>query len=113
MAPPFRKHVFVCLHERPAGPRGDCTSKGSPELLKALKKALQARGVADEIRAQKSGCLDNCEHGCSVVVYPEGVWYGGVQLADVDELVDKHLLGGTPVDRLRLFIKPSEPPFKP
>ncbi len=107
MAPPFKKHVFVCLHERAAGdPRGDCTSKGSPELLKALKKSLKARGLSDEIRANKAGCLDNCERGCSVVVYPEGVWYGGVQLGDIEELIDKHLIGGTPVARLRLFDKP-------
>jgi len=106
MPPPFRKHLFVCLHERPEGdPRGDCTSKGSPALLKALKGALKARGLGDEIRAQKSGCLDNCEEGCSVVVYPEGVWYGHVSLADVNELVDKHLVGGEPVERLRLFKK--------
>lgn len=103
MAPPFKKHVFVCLHERPAGdPRGDCTSKGSPELLKALKKALKARGLSDEIRANKSGCLDNCEQGCSVVVYPEGTWYGGVQLADVDDLVE-NLATGAPLTRRRLF----------
>lgn len=106
MPPPFRKHLFVCLHERPAGdPKGDCTSKGSPELLKALKKALKARGLSDQIRAQKSGCLDNCEEGCSVVVYPEGVWYGQVKLADVDELVEKHLVGGKPVERL--IVKPK------
>ena len=106
MPPPFRKHVFVCLHQRPAGDsRGDCTSKGSPELLKALKGALKARGLGDEIRAQKSGCLDNCEQGCSVVVYPEGVWYGHVALSDVNELVDQHLIGGEPVERLRLFKK--------
>ena len=107
MAPPFKKHVFVCLHERePGNERGDCSSKGSPELLKALKKALKSRGLGDEIRANKSGCLDNCEHGCSVVVYPEGVWYGGVGLEDVEELVDRHLVEGKPVERLRLFQKP-------
>ena len=106
MPPPFQKHVFVCLHERePGNERGDCSSKGSPELLKALKKALKKRGLGDEIRANKAGCLDNCESGCSVVVYPEGVWYGRVKLDDVDELVEKHLVGGTPVERLRLFTK--------
>lgn len=108
MAPPFRKHVFVCLHERPPGdPRGDCTSKGSPQVLKALKQALKARGLSEEIRANKAGCLDNCARGCSMVVYPEGVWYGGVQLGDIEEIIDKHLVGGVALDRLRLFTPPE------
>ena len=106
MPPPFKKHVFVCLNERePGNPRGDCTRKGSPELLKKLKAALKARGLDGEIRANKAGCLDNCENGCSVVVYPEGVWYGHVTEGDIDELVDQHLIGGHPVARLQLYKK--------
>lgn len=106
MPPPFHKHVFVCLNERdPGDPRGDCMSKGSGDLLKKLKKALKARGLDEHIRANKAGCLDNCERGCSVVVYPEGVWYGHVTEADVDEIVEKHLVGGQPVERLQLYKK--------
>ena len=106
MPPPFKKHVFVCLNERePGNPKGDCHSKGSPALLKKLKDALRQRGLDAEIRANKAGCLDNCANGCSVVVYPEGVWYGHVTEADVDQIVDQHLVGGTPVDRLRLYKK--------
>jgi (2Fe-2S) ferredoxin len=96
MPPPFRKHVFVCLNERPPD---------SPELLKKLKAALRARGLDEEIRANKAGCLDNCANGCSVVVYPDAVWYGHVTEADVEEIVEKHLVRGEPVDRLRLFKK--------
>ena len=106
MPPPFRKHIFVCLNERAADTeRGDCTRQGSPDLLKKLKAALRARGLDDEIRANKAGCLDNCETGCSVVVYPEGVWYGHVTEADIDELVEQHLVGGIPVARLQLYKK--------
>jgi (2Fe-2S) ferredoxin len=106
MPPPFKKHVFVCLNERdPDNPKGDCTRKGSPELLKKLKAALRARGLDEQIRANKAGCLDNCANGCSVVVYPEGVWYGHVTEADIDEIVDQHLIGGNPVERLQLFKK--------
>ena len=101
--PPYTKHAFVCLHERPEGaPRGSCAPKGAEKLLKALKVAAHARGLDDTVRVNKSGCLENCENGCSVVVYPEGVWYGHVTVDDVPDLVD-HLAGGAPVERLRLF----------
>ncbi|MEO7922025.1 MAG: (2Fe-2S) ferredoxin domain-containing protein, partial [Thermoanaerobaculia bacterium] len=48
----------------------------------------------------KAGCLDQCAHGVCVVVYPDAVWYGGVKPADVDEIVERHIVGGMPVTRL-------------
>jgi len=54
------------------------------------------------VRANKAGCLDHCEHGSTVVVYPEGIWYGNVQVADVPEIVESHIVGDCPVERLRL-----------
>ena len=53
-------------------------------------------------RVNSAGCLDACDRGVAVVVYPEGVWYGGVTVADVPEIVERHLVGGQPVERLRL-----------
>ena len=102
MPPPYKRHVFVCLHERPEGdPRGSCSQKGSPALLKELKAACKTAGL-DDVRVNKAGCLDNCEQGISVVVYPEGVWYGGVSAADIPELVSEHMASGRPVARLRV-----------
>jgi (2Fe-2S) ferredoxin len=101
--PPFERHVFICGNQRePGHPRGCCDPAGADTLQKAFKKALTARGLNRRIRANRAGCLDQCEHGPTVVVYPEGVWYGGVTLGDVDEIVDRHLAGGEPVSRLRL-----------
>ncbi|HQZ41074.1 MAG TPA: hypothetical protein PLH72_18770 [Vicinamibacterales bacterium] len=100
---PFDQHLFICTNQRPAGhPRGCCDPDASDALQKAFKKALSNRGLSRRMRANRSGCLDQCEHGPTVVVYPDAVWYGGVTAADVDEIVDAHLIGGAPVARLRL-----------
>ena len=61
--------------------------------------ALLGRGIK-RVRANKAGCLDQCEKGPSVVVYPDAIWYGGVTEADVNEIVEQHILGGRPVQRL-------------
>lgn len=100
---PFEKHLFICCNQRPAGhPRGCCDPSASEALQKAFKKALAERGLARRIRANRSGCLDQCEHGPTVVVYPDAVWYGGVTEGDIPEIIDRHLVGGEPVARLRL-----------
>ena len=98
--PPFDKHLFICCNRREAGhPRGSCDPTGGEALQKAFKKAIAERGIK-RVRANKSGCLDQCEKGPSVVVYPDNVWYGKVTEADVTEIVEKHILGGQPVTRL-------------
>ena len=99
---PFDKHLFICCNRRePGHVRGSCDPTGSEALQKAFKKALAERGVK-RVRANKSGCLDQCEHGPTVVVYPDAVWYGGVTEADIAEIIESHLIGGVPVERLRL-----------
>jgi (2Fe-2S) ferredoxin len=101
--PPFERHVFVCCNQRePGHPRGCCDPDAQDVLQKAFKKALAARGLGKRVRANRSGCLDQCEHGPTVVVYPDAIWYGRVTLADVDEIIDSHIVLGKPVARLRL-----------
>jgi (2Fe-2S) ferredoxin len=100
---PFTRHVFVCTNVRPPGsPRGCCAEKGSEELVSRLKKAVKARGLHVDLRINKAGCLDTCEAGPSIVVYPEATWYGPVGPDDVDEIVEQHLGGGKPVERLKM-----------
>jgi (2Fe-2S) ferredoxin len=99
----FEHHVFVCENQRdPADPRGSCGAKGSAAIRKALKDELARRGLEKRVRANAAGCLDSCADGPTVVVYPEGVWYGHVRVEDVPEIVESHLVNGVPVERLRL-----------
>jgi (2Fe-2S) ferredoxin len=98
----FEKHIFICTNQRPDGnPRGCCDPSGNAELHRMFKEKLKQRGIPNsKVRANKAGCLDQCEVGPTVVVYPDNVWYGGVTLADVDEIIDAHILGDNPVERL-------------
>ena len=101
--PKFERHLFICCNQRPPeNPRGCCDPTGLAQLQLAFKQKLAALGFKNRVRANKSGCLDQCEHGPTVVVYPEQVWYGRVTAADVDEIVESHIVGGKPVERLIL-----------
>lgn len=101
--PHFERHVFICTNRREAGnPKGSCAEKGGEAIRDAFKQQLHERGMKGRIRANAAGCLDQCARGATVVVYPEQVWYGGVTPADVPEIIEQHLLGGVPVERLRM-----------
>ena len=101
--PRFEKHVFICINERaPDDPKGCCSAKGSKDVASKFKEELHKRGLKGKIRANKAGCLDMCELGPTVVIYPEGVWYRQVKVEDVVEIIESHLIGGKPVERLRV-----------
>jgi (2Fe-2S) ferredoxin len=103
----FERHIFVCENERPADhPKGSCKHKGSAAVRARFKELVAKHGLRGTVRANMAGCLDACETGITVVIYPEAVWYGRVTLADVDEIFERHVLGGEPVARLLL----GEPP---
>lgn len=102
MPPPYVRHVFVCTNRRPDGsPRGCCASKGSEDLRLALKKELDAQGLKG-VRINTAGCLDACERGMAMVVYPEQTWYGPVTMGEVQEIVSSHLKDGQVVERLAM-----------
>lgn len=97
----FERHIFVCMNQRPAGhPRGCCAGKDADAIRLRFKDELGRRGFKGRVRANQAGCLNQCAKGVVVVVYPEQVWYGGVTLADVDEIIERHIGRGEVVDRL-------------
>jgi (2Fe-2S) ferredoxin len=99
----FQRHLFICVNERSADdPRGCCLARGSAAVADEFKQKLHARGLKRVVRANKAGCLDQCAFGVTVVVYPEAVWYGHVTPADVDEILDEHVIAGRIVERLRI-----------
>lgn len=99
----FQLHLFTCINRRAADdPKGCCASSGSEEVAAALKRKLYDRGLKRLVRSNKAYCLDQCARGPVIVIYPEGVWYGGVTLDDVDEIIEEHIIGGRPVERLRI-----------
>ena len=84
----FRKHVFVCGHERPeTASRPSCQNRGSLDLMKLLKGKAKEAGLVD-VRVQKSGCLDFCEFGSTCVVYPEGTWYSIKDDSYIEAILD-------------------------
>ena len=108
--PTLERHIFVCTNERPADhPKGCCKHKGGALVRDRLKKAVTAAGLKGRVRANIAGCLGQCEHGVVVVVYPEQVWYGGVTVDDVPEIVERHVIGGEYVTRLMLPDQPHLP----
>ena len=98
----FDKHIFICVNQRAGTDRASCGEAHGMELVAAFKKNLNDRKLPIKIRAQKAGCLDVCDFGPTLVVYPEGVFYVGVQLSDVDEIIESHIVNNKPVERLRL-----------
>jgi len=96
----YKKHVFICTNQRADTSRKSCGEECGMNLVKAFKKQIKEKNLKSEMRAQRTGCLDACDFGPSLVVYPEGIFYGNVQLGDVDEIVNEHLINNRPVQLL-------------
>ena len=96
-------HFIVCTNERPEGhPLPSCTPRGGKAVYAAFLKEIARRGYPEGVKVTASGCLTPCNHGPSVVVYPEGVWYAGVTSADAETLLAVHVDGIGTADHLRL-----------
>lgn len=97
----YKKHVFVCENERDeSDTRGSCSQKGSKSFRSILKNEVKKRKLHNQIRINKAGCLGTCNQGISVVIYPEGIWYGKVTEADIPEIIERTLLNHEVIDRL-------------
>ncbi len=97
----YQKHVFICTNQRDEG-RECCANGGAKELhayAKAQIKALEQSGKG-KVRINSAGCLDRCSEGPALVVYPDGVWYRYQTEADIDEIINQHVLQGKIVERL-------------
>lgn len=101
--PYYQRHVFFCCNQR-EGERESCNPKGASELRDYAKARVKALGLAGEgrVRINQAGCLDRCEEGPVIVVYPEAVWYTYLDRADIDEIIDEHVVHGRIVDRLKI-----------
>jgi (2Fe-2S) ferredoxin len=99
----YQHHLFFCLNRREDG-RACCADHDAERLQAYAKDRVKQLGLSGpgKVRVNKAGCLDRCELGPVVVVYPEAIWYTYVDEKDVDEIIESHLIGGEPVARLRL-----------
>jgi (2Fe-2S) ferredoxin len=99
----YQHHVFFCCNQRD-GTRASCNDKGASRLRDYCKDRVRRLGLAGpgKVRVNQAGCLDRCEEGPTMVVYPQGVWYRYADERDIDEIIDRHLIEGTLVERLRI-----------
>ena len=108
--PYYEAHVFCCTNRRPAGhPRGCCAEKDGEGLRDYMKSRAKQMGLKN-VRINSAGCLDRCELGPTMVIYPEGVWYRFESQSDIDEILETHLKAGGRVQRLML--QPEQLPPK-
>ena len=99
----YDRHVFFCCNQRTNG-EACCADKGAQDMRDYAKKRVKELGLSGpgKVRVNQAGCLDRCEEGPCIVVYPEAVWYTYVDRADIDEIIEEHLQVGRVVERLRI-----------
>jgi len=99
----YKYHVFFCTNQRTDGRAscGDCNAQAMRDYAKAEAKRLQLTGPG-KVRINSAGCMDRCEEGPTIVIYPEGTWYTYVDKEDIDEILQKHLIEGKIVERLKI-----------
>lgn len=101
--PYYKYHLFFCTNLRDDG-RACCQRFNARGLRAYAKQRCKELGIsgAGGVRVNTAGCLDRCDEGPVLVVYPEAVWYSYIDQEDIDEIIQEHLLNGRPVERLRI-----------
>lgn len=89
--PHFQKYIFVCLHERGPGEEESCGPKGAQGLLDKLKACVKEKKLSGKIRVSKTGCMDVCAKGPNILVYPDNVWYQGVEPDDISTIIKEQI----------------------
>jgi (2Fe-2S) ferredoxin len=98
----YDRHVFVCTTG------STCPTQGDTEgYVKLMRGEIAKAGLHVQVRINRAGCFSQCGNGPMIIVYPEDVWYAGVQAEDLREIVQSHLIGGQPVERL--LYRPPHP----
>ena len=99
----YQHHVFFCLNQRENG-EACCMNSGAESAFDHMKQRVKKLGLngEDKVRINRAGCLDRCNEGPLMVVYPEAIWYTFVDNADIDEIIDSHLVNGKVVERLKI-----------
>ncbi len=88
----LKHHVFVC--------NGHCCgNRTNPtEVVEGFKAALKEVGMDEEVRITTTSCLHRCGDACTVVVYPDGIWYQHVTAEKASKIVEEHFKMGQPVN---------------
>ena len=99
----FTHRVFFCTNQRAAG-ETCCNNHGAGDMRAYAKDRVKALGgtVPGKVRINSAGCLDRCEQGPVLVIYPEAIWYTYVDKEDIDEIIDQHLTLGRVIERLKV-----------
>jgi (2Fe-2S) ferredoxin len=99
----YKHHVFFCTNRREA-PEACCACHNAEAMRDYAKKRVKELELSGpgKVRVNVAGCLDRCQEGPVIVVYPEEVWYTYVDRQDIDEIIDEHLVNGRVVERLRI-----------
>jgi len=97
----FEKHIFICTNQKAEG-KSCCGETRGLELVEKFREVIAEKGLKGKVRAQRSGCLDACGNGPTLVIYPEGTYYGHVTPADVNRIVSEHVIGGNVIAELEL-----------
>jgi (2Fe-2S) ferredoxin len=99
-----RIQILVCTNERPEeAAKASCAPRGGLDVYRRFKDRVRELGIRDDVMVTRTGCLKHCSRGTTVAIWPHNLWYGGVTAADVDEILERSVVGcGQPIPRLTM-----------